>query len=193
MVGMDELEITGGTSGIDRRDFIKKSAIVGGMVWAAPMVSSIGSPAFAFTGNVIENCNKFFQAKFEVDDLRFDDCNLPDEVETNADCLPDGWDGEDRICVPSTFGGTTQTTVACSGTQTLSAEVVMVDGRKAVKFTLPPNCFTEGADAKAGGGDTLTCDESTTQLGGQELTVSLATKDVSFALLTFCCFCDDAA
>ena len=46
---MDEFEITGGEAGIDRRDFIRKSALVGGMVWAAPMISSIGSPAFAVT------------------------------------------------------------------------------------------------------------------------------------------------
>ena len=47
----EELELTGGLAGIDRRDFIRKSAIVGGMVWAAPMIQSIGSPAFAFTPN----------------------------------------------------------------------------------------------------------------------------------------------
>ena len=47
---MDEFDITGGEAGIDRRDFIRKSALVGGMVWAAPIVSSIGSPAFAITG-----------------------------------------------------------------------------------------------------------------------------------------------
>ena len=45
----EELELTGGSAGIDRRDFIRKSAIVGGMVWAAPMIQSIGSPAFAGT------------------------------------------------------------------------------------------------------------------------------------------------
>ena len=47
----EDLELTGGSAGIDRRDFIRKSAIVGGMVWAAPMISSIGSPAFAITPN----------------------------------------------------------------------------------------------------------------------------------------------
>lgn len=48
---MDEFDITGGAAGIDRRDFIRKSALVGGMVWAAPMISSIGSPAFALTAD----------------------------------------------------------------------------------------------------------------------------------------------
>jgi hypothetical protein len=38
-------------SGLGRRDFLRRSAIVGGMVWAAPVVQSIGAPAFAFTPN----------------------------------------------------------------------------------------------------------------------------------------------
>lgn len=47
----EELELIGGSAGIDRRDFIRKTAIVGGMVWAAPIIQSIGSPAFAFSPN----------------------------------------------------------------------------------------------------------------------------------------------
>lgn len=43
----EELETMGGAAGLDRRDFIRKSAIVGGMVWAAPAMSSLGSRAFA--------------------------------------------------------------------------------------------------------------------------------------------------
>ena len=52
-VTMDDLEISQGTGGLDRRSFIQKSALVGGMVWAAPLVSSFGSPAFAGTLQVI--------------------------------------------------------------------------------------------------------------------------------------------
>ena len=56
----DDLEVTGGVGGMDRRDFIRKGAIVGGMagmVWAAPAISSLGSPAFAGTpeGQAISN------------------------------------------------------------------------------------------------------------------------------------------
>jgi len=41
-------ELTGdAATGLDRRDFIRKGALVGGMVWAAPMISS--APAFAVT------------------------------------------------------------------------------------------------------------------------------------------------
>jgi hypothetical protein len=42
----DELETQG--SDLARRDFLKRSAIVGGMVWAAPLIQS--APAFASGG-----------------------------------------------------------------------------------------------------------------------------------------------
>jgi hypothetical protein len=42
----DELETQG--SELARRDFLKRSAIVGGMVWAAPLIQS--APAFAAQG-----------------------------------------------------------------------------------------------------------------------------------------------
>jgi hypothetical protein len=44
-----ELEASAAGADVGRRDFLRRSAIVGGMVWAAPVISSIGSPAFAFT------------------------------------------------------------------------------------------------------------------------------------------------
>jgi hypothetical protein len=50
----EELEIMEG-SGTDRRTFIKRSAVVGGMVWAAPAISTLGSRAFAQTGTP-RNC-----------------------------------------------------------------------------------------------------------------------------------------
>lgn len=45
----DEIELTGHQVGIDRREIIKRGAILGGVVWAAPVIQSIGSPAFAET------------------------------------------------------------------------------------------------------------------------------------------------
>jgi hypothetical protein len=45
----EEVSASPGAAGLDRRDFVKRTAIVGGMVWAAPIISSIGSPAFAGT------------------------------------------------------------------------------------------------------------------------------------------------
>jgi len=106
----EDLELTGGASGIDRRDFIRKSAIVGGMVWAAPMVSSIGSPAFAITepGNgtgdpdcedasyvaiVVTFGGTTYRLKWEFDEWAWETLPGPDGVEDDPDeCYPDGWD-----------------------------------------------------------------------------------------------------
>lgn len=43
----DELETT--PTGLDRRTFMKSSAVVGGLVWAAPAMSTFGARAFAGT------------------------------------------------------------------------------------------------------------------------------------------------
>lgn len=42
-------------TGMDRRDFIKSSVVAGGLVWAAPAMSSLGSHAFA-TGTPLNIC-----------------------------------------------------------------------------------------------------------------------------------------
>jgi hypothetical protein len=51
----EELEVMEG-AGVDRRTFIKRSAVLGGMVWAAPAISTLGSRAFAATGTP-RNCH----------------------------------------------------------------------------------------------------------------------------------------
>ncbi len=42
-------------TGMDRRDFIRSSVVAGGLVWAAPAMSSLGSHAFA-TGTPLNIC-----------------------------------------------------------------------------------------------------------------------------------------
>jgi hypothetical protein len=52
----EELQVTEEASGLDRRTFVKRSAIVGGMVWAAPAITTLGSRAFAATGGTPRKC-----------------------------------------------------------------------------------------------------------------------------------------
>ena len=188
-----------GSSGVSRRDFVKKSAILGGMVWAAPAISTVGSRAFAQQAPggspiVVEDCLNFYQAKFETDGLAgFDtSCNLPDFVDGEPACKPAGWDEEGRICL--TAAGDAQLSINLPhGDGVLTAEVVEKDGKTAVKFILPPDCFLEGVDAKAGGAapGSLNCNETVTEVNGENsVIVGLEgdqTADVSFALITFCC------
>jgi hypothetical protein len=44
-------ERTEGRGGIDRRDLIKRAAVMGGLVWTAPVIQSLASPAFAQGGS----------------------------------------------------------------------------------------------------------------------------------------------
>jgi hypothetical protein len=43
------------TSGVSRRDVIRRGAIIGGAVWAVPVVQSLAAPAFA-AGSPPQNC-----------------------------------------------------------------------------------------------------------------------------------------
>jgi len=52
-------------AGLSRRDLIKRGAVVGGVVWAAPVVQSLSSPAFAGTPGGGE-CENFFRFKFNL-------------------------------------------------------------------------------------------------------------------------------
>lgn len=45
------MERTEGHGGIDRRDLIKRAAVIGGLVWTAPVIQSLASPAFAQVGS----------------------------------------------------------------------------------------------------------------------------------------------
>ena len=85
----DDLEVTGGVGGMDRRDFIRKGAMVGGMagmVWAAPMISSIGRPAFAGTpddpdGQEISNV-AFVLGNGVTERYKFDGDTIPCQAES---------------------------------------------------------------------------------------------------------------
>jgi hypothetical protein len=46
--------------GLGRRDFIKRSAVVGGLVWASPVIHSFTAPAFAGTPVPGEGCTPGF-------------------------------------------------------------------------------------------------------------------------------------
>ena len=128
----DNLE-SGAPTGVDRRDFIKRSAIVGGMVWAAPAISTLGSRAFASEHNGTPRCQAIstlaivftltvngttttYQAKYNLDELCEPDgraapgCDDPAGWEFNLSsnengCLLTSWDTSDPCCWKVTIGG----------------------------------------------------------------------------------------
>jgi hypothetical protein len=90
----DELEITEGASGLDRRTFIKRSAIVGGMVWAAPAISTLGSRAFALENGTGRDCHAISYLALVIETTsgiyQF-------KVQKNGTCEPGG---ETAQCTP---------------------------------------------------------------------------------------------
>ena len=122
---------TGTASGIERRDFIKKSAIVGGLVWAAPAMSALGPRAFGQENNGTPRCKTAisniaivftvegvtYQAKYDLDDKCEDQgtavpgCVDPtgwqDPRTSNKDgCHLVTWNTDDECCWKATIGGT---------------------------------------------------------------------------------------
>jgi hypothetical protein len=93
---MDEhTELEGQSGGMDRRDFVKRSAILGGMVWAAPAVSSLGSRAFAQaigSPDVTGECDYIVRFKWSPEG-GFESCG------TGGDCYPEGYDNAAYPCV----------------------------------------------------------------------------------------------
>ena len=146
----DDIETTGG---LDRRDFIKRGAVVGGLVWAAPLVQSLGSPAFAQEGTLggEEECDDFYN--FKIDGVNesggtpfFDECTIG----VGDDCEPTvHWEDADQ-CVGQ--GGNWD-----PGTRTLSINfthgllsVTFGENFRSATITLPDNCELLAGDAKAG-------------------------------------------
>jgi hypothetical protein len=86
----EEIELTGGATGLDRRDFIKRSAVVGGMVWAAPVISSIGSPAFAMTPGGTDISNIAFLLNNVSTNFKYDSAACANVSDGSAEpCVAD--------------------------------------------------------------------------------------------------------
>ncbi len=73
--------------GLSRRDFLKRSAALGGaLVWVAPVVQVVGMrPAFAQTVSPVGVCDDFFAVKIEEDG----DCeDISDQIDPSGNqCL----------------------------------------------------------------------------------------------------------
>jgi len=82
---------------ITRRDVIKRSAVVGGAVWAAPVVTSLAAPAFASSPPPYGECTetyrfsiKYGSATFAVKELGASGCVPKGWAEAKGALSPDG-------------------------------------------------------------------------------------------------------
>lgn len=177
----EDIEATGG---LDRRDFIKRGAVVGGLVWAAPLVQSLGSPAFAQEGTVggEEECDDFYNFKIEGN-WAFVECTIG---QGDEQCTPAHWEQGAGQCVTHVlYNGTTRTLTGSIGTHGTMTVVFSADGKVAT-ISLPAGCDFLSGDAKAGstqsGGGCFAFGPS-----GSVWTVNTGEHDISHIVGTICC------
>jgi hypothetical protein len=134
--------------GVDRRDFIKRGAIVGGMVWAAPLVQSLGSPAFAQGGtNGDEQCT--YYCNFKVEKVggiwTFVDCELGE-----GNCPTSHWALGSECCVVNSGGTASSATGTINNKGTITILFSGTDQSVATISFSSSNCKLLDGDAKAG-------------------------------------------
>ena len=172
---------TTGNSGLSRRDLIKRGAIMGGVVWAAPAVTSMASPAFA-SSPPPNGCTDKFRFKIDYGQTSFSTPSSPSNGE--QDCLPDDWAN-----VPGAIGSDGSIPGHAGGKITVQWDYN--GSNKCALITLPPGCLLLDGDAKAGStqGGTLDCDDADPVVGSANQYVVCLTRR-SFSNITGIVCCD---
>lgn len=186
-------------SGTSRRDFLRKSAVAGGMVWAAPTIMSLNPAALAsehLGSPFISGCvgGDLWAIKYNVGTGVDTSCNLPGNFSEQEEelCAPTGWDATTCLASSSTPEGN-RILIPDVGYVTFT-EVTNAAGDTAVQVHFPDGVgFTE-VDAKAGGQldkpdgspGTLVCDEQVSIVNQETVEISLPDIDVSFVAIIVC-------
>lgn len=174
--------------GMERRSFLKRSAVVAGAtVWATPTVQSLMAPAFA-AGTGLCPTGRIVRFKYDVDKGVFDS-GAGSGVEW---CLPTGYDDPGVVSVNSSG-----CYALSDGTTGCITVTVSPDGKTAT-VTLPPGVQVEDLQAKAGAEGTFPddhpqhageakgeCDDMD-GVTGTTATVTLEEKDISFVAGVIC-------
>lgn len=119
------------SGGMTRRAFVTRSAAVGGMVWAAPAISTLGSRAFAETNGTPRNCHAISYLALVIDtkdDGRFQfkqnkggACEHGGEV---PQCpVPSGWQKQPSDNLNGCGIFTVDTTDDCCWTVTIPGDI----------------------------------------------------------------------
>lgn len=121
------------TGGMTRRTFVTRSAVVGGMVWAAPAISTLGSRAFAETNGTPRDCHaiSYLALVIDTDDgRRFQfkqnksgACEHGGEVPQCPD--PSGWQKQPSSNLNGCGVFTVDTTDDCCWTVTIPGDITV--------------------------------------------------------------------
>lgn len=197
----DEIEQDGIGHGTSRRDFIKKSALATGAVWAAPAILNVGPAAFGAsgTGDCPPEGLAIFKynlaqdddvASFEVTDKLIEPgkkhpyntgCGFPgSEADVNTAI------GNGKVVVS---GGGSMASI--DGMAIGVVETLGANGKYQVTFTIPAKCELRSVQAKAGSpnqNDPSNCDTVLSpDYDNNMFTVGLPAKDVSNVSVLLCC------
>ena len=164
--------------GIERRSFLKRAAVVGGVaVWAPPTVQSLIAPAFA-TGTGTCPPGKLVRFKYDVDTNRFNSGNA--NGGGASWCLPDGY-ADAAYSVNGS--GSTVTFQVGKKYYTISVQV-SADGKRA-RVNLPAGATVEDMQAKAGSAQNGECLDFD-PVSGSSATVTMVRKSISFVAGVIC-------
>ena len=168
----------GTVEGMERRSFLKRSAVVAGAtVWATPTVQSLMAPAFAAGTGACPPAN-LIRFKYEIDENRFDSGDAG-----GTGCYPDLYhqathriDTAGNVGTIVVNGVTITVTVTSTGEHTATVQVSASGGTATV------------LDLAAKGGSTECDDElaSPVVASGNPINVALEERGISYVAGTIC-------
>lgn len=139
------------TSGVSRRDLLKKSAVAGGIVWAAPMILSDTAGA-TYMGSP-EDCKAYYWCKFKTTDSP---PNITTSEGAPSHCYNEGKGGDPDgpgYVAARTYGSACETVKSVSGnTITLYARLNNDPSKPLIQAVSGYTKGGSGANSCAAGG-----------------------------------------
>lgn len=178
---MSDHEISG--EGVSRRDVMRRGAVVGGsLLWATPVVQSLGGKAFAQaqpgSPGGQEDCDELWRFKIDREENPNGDF---DSGDGGTDCKPDGYSSVTNLVTGTNWVGN------IGGHGTVTVDFDPADDRCA-KITITGDCELLDGDAKAGSNANLECDVADPVVGFDNVyRVCLNSKGISHVSGVICC------
>lgn len=172
---MEEAGTPAQPEGLNRRDMLRRSALVGGsLIWTAPAVQTLASPAFADSSPAPGNgpCELTFFVKYDIPGIgpkgfnpggfAGSDAKCPIE---QAGCGPNPAITFVPTLVASTDGGPSAATIKFNGTAIGSVSASQLSGNcVTIDFNMSGDCSIDESSSffvfKDGGGPACEADES---------------------------------